>query len=204
MQLWGPNTSAYSDSQLIVGQVNGEFEPKDDNMRMYLQKLKIVIEQLEKFSFSHIPRSKNALAYSLTKLASSADGPKARNITWEILPSPSINQSITMVDASNTWMDPFIKYFQQGTVLDDSTLIPPFLKKVKWYAFYEGKLYKKSFTHPPLKCVTPEDGNYILREIHEEGCGIHQGVRAIINKAIGSAYYWPTLKEDVESLIKSC
>ena len=30
----------FSDSQLIVGHVNGEFEAKDDSMRMYLQKVK--------------------------------------------------------------------------------------------------------------------------------------------------------------------
>ena len=39
--------SAYSDSQIIIGQVNGEFEAKDDNMRMYLQKVKAMVKQLE-------------------------------------------------------------------------------------------------------------------------------------------------------------
>ena len=32
--------SAYSDPQLIVGQVNGEFDAKNDSMRMYLQNVK--------------------------------------------------------------------------------------------------------------------------------------------------------------------
>ena len=67
-----------------------------------------------------------------------------------------------MVNRTDTWMDPFIKYFQQGTLHDDPTLPSMFLKKVKWFEFYEGILYKKSFTHPLLKCVTPKDGNYIL------------------------------------------
>ena len=96
-----------------------------------LQKVKTMVKQLEQFSISHIPRSENAQADSLAKLASSADGPKARNITWEILPSPSINQSVTMIDRSDTWRDPFIKYFQQGTLPDDPSLAPLFLKKVK-------------------------------------------------------------------------
>ncbi|XP_057535182.1 uncharacterized protein LOC130813367 [Amaranthus tricolor] len=104
---------------------------KDDSMGMYLQKVKTMVKQLEQFSISHIPRSENAQADSLAKLANSADGPKARNITWEILPSPSINQSVTMIDRSDTWRDPFIKYFQQGTLPDDPSLAPLFLKKVK-------------------------------------------------------------------------
>src|SRR5688500_8319833 len=71
--------SAYSDSQLIVGQVNSDFEAKDDSMRMYLQKVKAMVKQLKQFSISHNPRSENAQADSLAKLASSADG--ACNIT---------------------------------------------------------------------------------------------------------------------------
>lgn len=64
---------------------------------MYLQKVKAMVKQLEQFCMSHIPRSENAKVNSLAKLASSTNGPKARNITWEILPSPSINQTITML-----------------------------------------------------------------------------------------------------------
>ena len=109
-----------------------------------------MVEQLEQFSISHIPRSENAQADSLAKLASSADGPKARNITWEILPNPSINQSVIMVDRFDTWMDPFIKYFRHGILPNDPALVPLFSKKVKWFEFHEGTLYKKSFTHPLL------------------------------------------------------
>ena len=98
-----------------------------------------MVKQLEQFSISHIPRSENAQANSLARLASSADGPKARNITWEILPSPSINQSITMVDRYDTWMHPSIKYFQQGTLPDDPALAPLFLKRVKWFEYHDYK-----------------------------------------------------------------
>jgi hypothetical protein len=28
-------------------------------------------------------------------------------------------------------------------------------------------LYKRGFTLPLLKCISPEEGNYIFREIHE-------------------------------------
>jgi reverse transcriptase-like protein/integrase-like protein len=195
--------SAYSDSQLIVGQINGEYEAKDDSMKMYLQRVKSLIAPLQ-FSIHHIPRSANIQADSLAKLASSADGPKACNIIWEVLPTPSINQAIATVDRSATWMDPLIQFFKDNTLPEDPALVPLFMKKVKWFEFHEGILYKKSYTHPLLKSVTPEDGNYILREIHEGGCGIHQGTRTIINKALRSDYYWRTLKEDAEKLVKTC
>ena len=50
----------FSDSQLIVGQVNGEFEAKDDSMKMYLQKVKDFFTKFDKFSLIHIPTLDNA------------------------------------------------------------------------------------------------------------------------------------------------
>lgn len=50
---------AHSDSQLIVGQVTGEFEAKEDNMKMYLKKVKKEIVDLTPLTITHIPRSEN-------------------------------------------------------------------------------------------------------------------------------------------------
>ena len=77
-------------------------------------------------------------------------------------------------------------------------------KKAGWFELHEGTLYKKSYTHPLLKCVSPEEGNYILREIHEGRCGINQGVQTVIGKVLRSGYYWPSLRGDAEALIKRC
>ena len=67
-----------------------------------------------------------------------------------------------------------------------------------------GASKKNSYTHPLLKCITPKEGNYILREIHAGGCGIHQGVRTVINKLLRSEYYWHYLRSDAETLILRC
>ncbi|XP_057540552.1 uncharacterized protein LOC130818402 [Amaranthus tricolor] len=196
--------AAFSDSQLIVGQVNGEFEAKDDSMKMYLQQVKDFVPKFDKFTLEHIPRSQNAQADSLAKLASSADTSAARDIIWEVLPNPSINFMINTIDRSETWMEPYVKYLQDQTLPQDENQAKMLQKKAKWFELHEGTLYKKSYTHPLLKCVAPEEGNYILREIHEGGCGIHQGVRTVISKVLRSGYYWPSLRKDAEELILRC
>ncbi|XP_057517953.1 uncharacterized protein LOC130798872 [Amaranthus tricolor] len=196
--------AAFSDSQLIVGQVNGEFEAKDDSMKMYLQQVKDFIPKFDKFTLEHIPRSQNAQADSLAKLASSADTSAARDIIWEVLPNPSINFMINTIDRSETWMGPYVKYLQDQTLPQHENQAKMLQKKAKWFELHEGTLYKKSYTHPLLKCVAPEEGNYILREIHEGGCGIHQGVRTVISKVLRSGYYWPSLRKDAEELILRC
>ena len=61
-----------SDSRLVVGQVKGEFEAKDERMRGYLSQVKIMQTKFESFSLLHIPRSGNAHADSLAMLATSS------------------------------------------------------------------------------------------------------------------------------------
>ncbi|XP_057550632.1 uncharacterized protein LOC130828685 [Amaranthus tricolor] len=162
--------SAFSDSQLIVGQVNGEFEAKDDSMKMYLQQVREFVQKFDKFTLEHIPRSQNAQADSLAKLASSAETSAARDIIWEVLPNPSLNFMVDTIDRSETWMEPYIEYLRSQTLPQDECQAKMLRKKARWFEFHEGTLYKKSYTHPLLKCVSPEEGNYILREIHEGGC----------------------------------
>ena len=140
----------------------------------------------------------------MAKLASSAETSAARDIIWEVLPNPSINFMVNTIDRSETWMEPYIKYLQNQTLPQDENWAKMLQKKARWFELHEGTLYKKSYTHPLLKCVSPEEGNYILREIYEGGCGTHQGVRTVIGKVLRSGYYWPSLRGDSEALIKRC
>ncbi|XP_057533451.1 uncharacterized protein LOC130811240 [Amaranthus tricolor] len=123
--------SAFSDSQLIVGQVNGEFEAKDDSMKMYLQQVKEFVQKFGKFTLEHIPRSQNAQADSLAKLASSAETSAARDIIWEVLPNPSINFMVDTIDRSETWMEPYIEYLRNQTLPQDESQAKMLRKKAR-------------------------------------------------------------------------
>ncbi|XP_057540741.1 uncharacterized protein LOC130818595 [Amaranthus tricolor] len=127
----GKILSAFSDSQLIVGQVNGEFEAKDESMKMYLQQVKEFVQKFDKFTLVHIPRSQNAQADSLAKLASSAETSAARDIIWEVLPNPSINLMVNTIDRSEMWMDPYIKFLQDQTLPQDENQARMVQKKAR-------------------------------------------------------------------------
>ena len=62
------------------------------------------------------------------------------------------------------------------------------------YAFKFGQLYKKGYSVPLLKCITPERGLYVMQEIHEGVYGNHSGPRSLFHKVILQGYYWPTIK----------
>ena len=61
-----------SDSRLVVGQVKGEFETKDERMQGYLSYVKCLQLKFDSFDLLHISRSGNTHADSLAMLATSS------------------------------------------------------------------------------------------------------------------------------------
>ena len=70
-KLRGEVVEVYSDSQLVVGQVNGEFEARDECMQGYLVKVRQVQSCFKSFTLRQIPRGQNSHADSLAMLATS-------------------------------------------------------------------------------------------------------------------------------------
>jgi len=63
-----------SDSQLVTGQVIGEYQAKDPQMAAYLKYVQILKEAFVAFELVHVPREQNTRADLLAKLASSGKG----------------------------------------------------------------------------------------------------------------------------------
>nr|XP_023920359.1 uncharacterized protein LOC112031882 [Quercus suber] len=65
------------DSQLIIGQVNGVFEVKEERMRKYLNKVMRLVKKFEEVNFVQIPREENMEADALAKEASASEALKS-------------------------------------------------------------------------------------------------------------------------------
>ena len=65
---------AKSDSQLVTGQVTGEYQAKDPQMAAYLRYVEMLKGAFAMFELVHVPREQNARADLLAKLASSGKG----------------------------------------------------------------------------------------------------------------------------------
>ncbi|XP_073112259.1 uncharacterized protein [Elaeis guineensis] len=82
----------FTDSQLIVGQVKGQFEARDPIMAIYLQKVKDLVMNLRYFEIFHIPRIENARADVLFRLGTTAYSSLGRTFT-EYLEQQSIDKN---------------------------------------------------------------------------------------------------------------
>ena len=78
------------------------------------------------------------------------------------------------VQETAEWMRPIIQYLEHDTLPEDKLQARKLRVKDAHYSLHNGELYRRSLSHPWSKCVSPEEGNYVLREIHEGICGAHK------------------------------
>ena len=87
----------FSDSRLVVGQVRGEFEAKDDRMQEYLSQVKFLQLMFDSFDLLHVPRRGNAHVDSLSMLAMSSAQHLPRIILVEDLYKPTEIRETTQI-----------------------------------------------------------------------------------------------------------
>ncbi|XP_068486823.1 uncharacterized protein [Phaseolus vulgaris] len=79
---------AKTDSQLVTGQVTGEYQAKDPQMDAYLRYIEVLKGAFAVFELVHVPREQNARADLLAKLASSDKGGRQRTVIQETFKTP--------------------------------------------------------------------------------------------------------------------
>ena len=106
------SATMFSDSRLVVGQVKGELEARDERMQGYLAQIRHLQLKFESFSLQHIPRSGNTHTDSLATLATSLALDLPHVILIEDLCKPSgIRGNMTCIhhiSIGPSWMDPII------------------------------------------------------------------------------------------------
>ena len=82
------------------------------------------------------------------------------------------------------WRTPFIDYIKDHKLQSDKNKAEQISQRVKNYVLVGDKLYRKGASSGVLmKCVTREDGQEILEEIHRGICGNHASSRTLVGKA---------------------
>lgn len=76
--------SVYGDSELIIKQVNGEYQAKHPRMRAYHSAVLDILRMFPDYTLTAIPRAQNVIADSLTTAASNLKIPMNSNNKFEI------------------------------------------------------------------------------------------------------------------------
>ncbi|RDX91197.1 Retrovirus-related Pol polyprotein from transposon 17.6, partial [Mucuna pruriens] len=193
-----------SDSKLITRQVNGEYQAKDPRLAKYKERAKTMAASFESFKLLHVPRDQNKRADLLAKLASTRRGLQ-RLVIHENINTPKIEKpEVQCNEQGRTWMEPLVEYLKEGKLPVDLAEAGKLRKEAPKYALIGQQLYRRGFSSPLLRCVDPQEAEYVIKEVHEGVCGTHIGGRALAGKIARTGYYWPSLKADCMDYVKRC
>jgi len=62
----------------------------------------------------------------------------------------------------------------------------------------------KGFSDPYLRCLSSEETDYVMREVHEGICENYSKSRSLVHKVVQAGYYWPTMQKDAHAYVKTC
>ncbi|KAK3012116.1 hypothetical protein RJ639_010589 [Escallonia herrerae] len=198
--------SVYSDSQLVVNHVLGDYEARDERMAQYIDLVKTSAVKFQNFAIRQIPRDQNTQAYTLSRLTSTEETNVQKPVYLEFLKDRSIGSQvdIEIIDQEPCWMDIIDKYLSTGELPSERHEVKNLRIKAARYALVEGTLYKKSFSLPYLRCLRPSESLYALQEVHEGICGQQLGGRTLAQKILRQGYYWPTMQKDAIEFTRRC
>ncbi|VFQ94331.1 unnamed protein product [Cuscuta campestris] len=209
--------SIKSDSSLIVGQVTGNMETREGRMAQYKDLVLALLKSFEEFKIAQIPRAENADADLLSKLTQYAPEHVSKLARVEILDHASIEKlevaAITeagqsdrsnLVGADDHWMYDLMEYLMHGTLPEQDDRARKVKLRAPRFQVLDGKLYKRAFGGPLLRCLTNREAERVIAEVHEGVCAAHHMSRTLSQRIILLGYYWPTIVQDCERYVQKC
>ena len=72
-------------------------------------------------------------------------------------------------------MTPIISYLKDGSLPEGKDEARRLRVRSVRYVLLNDVLYKRGFSQPYLRWLSPDEANYVLKEVHEEAYGNHSG-----------------------------
>ena len=101
-------------------------------------------------------------------------------------------------------MTPIVGYLKEGKLPQGREEARKLRIKSAKYVLMDEVLYKRGFSQPYLRCLAPDEANYVLREVHEGACENHSRARSLVHKVVHARYYWPTIQAYAKAYVKVC
>ena len=136
-KLGGKIANMLSDSRLIVGQVNGELEARDERMQGYLSQVRHLQSHFDSFSLLHISRSGNTHVDSLATLTTFSVQNLPRVVLIEDLcKSTEVRGGVIhihQVRVGLSWMDPLVLFLKEEILPKDKSEADKVPRKTPWF-----------------------------------------------------------------------
>ncbi|XP_062176102.1 uncharacterized protein LOC133881163 [Alnus glutinosa] len=209
-EMGATNVEIRSDSQVVVGQVQGQFDTQEDRMARYLDQVRKFQSYFDRVVVTKIPREANTRAVELLKIVAATDE-EIEASRWQIivLIEPSITPKVNIMQADTAPTEPksatkIIQFLKNVTLPQDKAAARKIKNQATRFSLLGEVLYKRGYSEPLLKWLSKTEVEYVLKEIHEGMCGNHSRGRMLAEKTIRAGYYWPSISKDLARVVKHC
>jgi ribonuclease HI len=150
----------YGHSHLVIKQLNGQYECRNDILRTYYEECKEILKSFQLVILQHIPREHNEEA---NRLAQSASGYRENQ---EVFANDVYSFGGDL--AEDDWRKEVVDYLENPS--------RKVYRKLRYKAlkFVLLDLYYKSFDGVLLQCLSQEEAKKMMIEVHDGLCGAHQ------------------------------
>ncbi|XP_017412828.1 uncharacterized protein LOC108324391 [Vigna angularis] len=191
------------DSQLVVGHMNGTYQVKDNQLLRYFHKTSTLLRDFDEVSIIHVPREQNARADLLSKLTHSKERAQLSSIIKMTLDHPVVEAFVTDVLMQETYWRQNIQDLMMKQERGEKVTASD-SKRIARFLYIGDDLYRCGHNTPLLKCISTDEADYVLRELHTGICGFHSDKRTLRARVLRARYYWPTIDQDCEIFVKKC
>ena len=176
-------------------------------MAKYVSLVKQRLGSFSAWKLEHIPRDYNEKVDALAAVAASL--PMTEIVFMPIYYQPDSSIGTTRVsqvdEVSPSWMDPIMKYINTRELSNEQNKAHKIQIHLVRFSLVNGQLFKRSLDGSYLRCLTTEQRQYVLAELHEGICGNHPGGnRTLAHRAHTQGYYWPTMRSDDVDYVRKC
>ena len=125
-------------------------------------------------------------------------------VEWLREPSIRADEASIEIRIEDTWMAPYLEYLTNGVLPANRNKARTLQRQAARYILVDGVLYRRGYSMPLLRCITPEKAKELMREVHEGFCGDHTGGQSLSKKILRQGYFWPTMNEDSMEFVRKC
>nr|XP_004240690.1 uncharacterized protein LOC101246060 [Solanum lycopersicum] len=203
------NLLVLGDSDLLVHQIQGEWETRDPKLIPYQHCLQGLCQRFMSIKFRHIPRMHNEIADALATLSSMLQYPDDAHIDPLYIQIRDQHAYCNMIEEEfdgKPWFHDIKTYLQSGECPSDVTSNQKrsIRRLARGFFLSGGILYKKTPDLGLLRCVNAQEASTIMIEVHSGVCGPHMNGYVLAKKILRAGYYWLTMERDSIRFVRKC
>jgi hypothetical protein len=91
-----------------------------------------------------------------------------------------------------------------GKLPEEESEAKRIVRQATRYYIKDSDFYRCRPSGITLKCISTNEGQELLRDIHTGECGHQSSAGTLAGKAYRSGFYWPLALQDTAEMVKRC